>query len=151
MTLNNQEEIMTKRKIVVFLFLVLILFSGCSIPELVPLVSLAGGSYQGYIIWKGRESSKYYALDSKTVCQAVIKSCEQLALETVINNPFSDNGCSLETRGKYPMEINVVHMEKNITGVLITIDFFGDKQYAELLYRTIDNNIVLKDIDKPLL
>ena len=39
------------------------------------------------------------------------------------------------------MEINVSQVEKNLTKAVITIDLFGDKQYAELLYRTIDDNI----------
>jgi hypothetical protein len=42
------------------------------------------------------------------------------------------------------MEINVSHVEKNLTKVVITIALFGDKQYAELLYRTIDDNIPKK-------
>jgi hypothetical protein len=62
----------------------------------------------------------------------------------VIQNPFSENGCSLETKGNYPMEINVSNVEKNLTKVVITIALFGDKQYAELLYRTIDDNIPKK-------
>lgn len=129
---------MTKREFVVFLFLALSLLSGC---EIAPLVSLAGGSYQGYTIWKGRESSKYYPYDSKVVCQAVKKSCEHLKLETVITNPVSDNGCTMETKGNYPMEISVSYIEKNIAKVVITIALFGDKEYAELLYGTIGNNI----------
>ena len=42
------------------------------------------------------------------------------------------------------MEINVSHVEKNLTKVVIAIALFGDKQYAELLYRTIDDNIPKK-------
>jgi uncharacterized protein YceK len=137
---------MTKREFVVLLFLATSLISGCGACVL-PLIGgsqaipAAGGSYQGYTVWKGRESSRYYTSDIKTVCQAVKQSCEQLKLETVIQNPFSENGCSLETKGNYPMEINVSNVEKNLTKVVITIALFGDKQYAELLYRTIDDNI----------
>jgi hypothetical protein len=68
----------------------------------------------------------------------------------VIQNPVSENGCSLETKGNYPMEINVSNVEKNLTKVVITIALFGDKQYAELLYRTIDDNVPKKmDIIPP--
>jgi len=135
---------MTKREIVVFLLLASSLLSGCAVLGLIPFIPVIGGSYQGYTVWKGRESSKYYTYDSKTVCQAIKQSCEQLILETVIQNPVSENGCSLETKGNYPMEINVSHVEKNLTKVVITIALFGDKQYAELLYRTIDDNVPKK-------
>jgi hypothetical protein len=135
---------MVKREILVFLLLATSLLSGCAVLGLIPFIPVVGGSYQGYTVWKGRESLKYYTHDSQTVCQAVKQSCEQLILETVIQNPVSENGCSLETKGNYPMEINVSNVEKNLTKVVITITLFGDKQYAELLYRTIDDNIPKK-------
>ena len=140
---------MTKSEFVIFLFLAASLLSGCGACVLPVIggsqaIPAVGGSYQGYTVWKGRESSRYYTSDIKTVCQAVKQSCEQLKLETVIQDPFSENGCSLETKGNYPMEINVSSVEKNLSKVIITIELFGDKQYAELLYRTIDNNIPKK-------
>ncbi len=146
---------MTKRVIVVFLLFATSLLSGCPAAMLIPaiggpqVVPIMGATYQGYVVWKGRESSKYYIYDSNTVCQAVKQSCEQLKLETVIQNPVSENGCSLETKGNYPMEINVSHVEKNLTKVVITIALFGDKPYAELLYRTIDDNIPKKMDNNP--
>src|SRR5271157_3588668 len=118
-------RIMTKREIVVFLLLATSLLSGCGTCVLIPFaggaaaIPVAGGSYQGYTVWKGRESSKYYTYDIKTVCQAVKQSCEQLKLETVIRNPVSENGCSLKTKGNYPMEINVSNVEKNLTKVVV--------------------------------
>jgi hypothetical protein len=146
----------TKRKIVVFMLLAASLWSGCAAAPLIPAVGEAqvipviGASYQGYVVWKGRESSRYYTYDIKTVCQAIKQSCDQLKLEAVIQNPASENGCSLETKGKYPMEINASHSEENLTKVVITIELFGDKQYAELLYRTIDDNIPKKTDIKPI-
>jgi hypothetical protein len=146
----------TKGNIVVFLLLAASLLSGCAAASLIPAVGEAqvipviGASYQGYVVWKGRESSRYYTYDIKTVCQAVKQSCDQLKLETVVQNPASENGCSLETKGKYPMEINASHIEEKLTKVVITIELFGDKQYAELLYRTIDDNIPKKTDSKPV-
>ncbi|MGZ6193361.1 MAG: DUF3568 family protein [Syntrophales bacterium] len=147
---------MRKGEILVFLLLAASLLSGCAAAPLIPVVGEAqvipviGVSYQGYVVWKGRESSKYYAHDSKTVCQAVEQSCEQLKLETVIQNPASENGCSLVTKGKYPMDISASRTEENLTKVVITIELFGDKQYAELLYRTIDDNTHEKTEIKPI-
>ncbi|HUK99239.1 MAG TPA: DUF3568 family protein [Nitrospirota bacterium] len=121
--------------------------SGRGGAQVIPVI---GASYQGYVVWKGRESSRYYTYDIKTVCQAVKQSCDQLNLETVVQKPASENGCSLETKGKYPMEISASHSEENLTKVVITIELFGDKQYAELLYRTIDGNIPKKTDIKPI-
>ena len=139
--------IVTKKEIIVLLLIAASLLSGCAAAPLIPAVAEApvipviGVSYQGYVVWKGRESLKYYAHDSKTVCQALEQSCEQLKLETVIQNPPSEKGCSLATKGKYPMEISASRTDENLTKVAITIDLCGDTQYAELLYRTVDDNI----------
>lgn len=148
--------IVREREIFVFLLLAASLLSGCAAAPLIPVVGEAqvipviGVSYQGYVVWKGRESSKYYSNDSKTICQAVEQSCDQLKLETVIQTPASEKGCSLETKGKYPMEINVSYIEENLTKVIVRIELFGDKEYAELLYRTIDANIPKRMDVKPI-
>jgi len=145
----------TKRGIFFFLLLAASLLSGCVAAPLIPaaggaqVIPVIGASYEGYVVWKGRESSRYYTYDTKTVCQAIKQSCDQLKLETEIQNPASENGCSLDTKGKYHMEINASHSEENLTKVVITIELFGDKQYAELLYRTIDENIPKKTDIKP--
>lgn len=147
---------MKKTGIVVFLLLATGLLWGCAVAPLIPAVTesqvipVIGASYEGYVVWKGRESSRYYTYDFKTVCQAIKQSCELLKLETVIQEPASERGCSLETRGKYPMEINASLVEENLTKVVITIELFGDKQYAELLYRTIDDNMPKKMNTKPI-
>ncbi|MGO9137188.1 MAG: DUF3568 family protein [Syntrophales bacterium] len=146
---------MRKGETVIFLLLAASLLSGCAAAALIPTVGEAqvipviGVSYQGYVVWKGRESSKYYARNSKTVCQAIEQSCQQLKLETVMQNPASENGCFLATKGKYPMEISASRTDENLTKVVITVELFGDKQYAELLYRTIDDNIPKKTDIKP--
>jgi hypothetical protein len=138
---------MKKREIVVFLLLATSILTGCALLGLTPFIPVVGGSYEGYTVWQGRQSSKYYTYEVKTICQVVRQSCEQLKLEAVIQDPALLHGCTLETKGNYPMEINVSYVEKNLTKVVITIALFGDKQYAELLYRTIDDNVP-KKMDK---
>ena len=129
---------MTKKEIVVFLLLAAGPLWGCSAAPLI------GASHEVYVVWKDRESSRYYTYDVKTVCQAIKQSCDQLKLETVIQAATSENGCFLETKGKYPMEIKASPVEKNLTKVVVTIELFGDKHYAELLYRTVDNDMLNK-------
>jgi hypothetical protein len=51
---------MTKREIVIFLLLATSLLSGCGACVLpfiggAEVIPIAGGSYQGYSVWKGRE------------------------------------------------------------------------------------------------
>ncbi len=130
----------------ILLLSVVSLLSGCAAAAVIPTVGSAevipviGASYQGYVVWKGRESSRYYTYDVKTICQAIERSCDQLKIEKMVQKPAPESGCSLQTKGKNPMEINALTAEKNLTKVTIAIELFGDKEYAELLYRTIDEN-----------
>ena len=135
---------MIKRIIlIVSLFLAANIISGCAAAPIVPVL---GVSYQGYTFWKGRESTRYYASNLETTYEAVKRSCEQLKLETIIQNPASKDVHSLETKGNHPMQINVMLVEINLTRVVITIDLFGDKQYVDLFYKTIDDNIPKKEV-----
>jgi len=135
---------MIKRMIqIVCLFLAASLISGCAVFAVLPLF---GASYQGYTVWEGRTSTRYYACDLDTTYRAVKRSCEQLELETVIQNPASEHGYSLETKGNHPMQINVLPVETNLTKIVITIALFGDKPYIELFYKTVDDNIPKKKV-----
>jgi len=145
---------MIKRMIlIVSLFLAASLMSGCVAAPLIPvlgassqIIPVVGVSYEGYTVWKGRESTRYYATDLDTTYQAVKKATEQLRIETVIQNSASENGHSLETKGNHPMQIDVSEIEKNLTKVVVTIELLGDKQYVELFYRTVDDNIPKKEV-----
>jgi len=135
---------MIKRMIpIVFLFFAASLISGCAV---LPILSILGTSYQGYTVWEGNESIRYYAYDLDTTYQAVKRSCKQLELETVIQNPASEHGYSLETKGNHLMQIHVLPVETNLTKIVITITLFGDKPYVELFYKTVDDNIPKKKV-----
>ncbi|HUH65274.1 MAG TPA: DUF3568 family protein [Syntrophales bacterium] len=91
-----------------------------------------GASYEGYAVWEGAQSTKYYASDLQTVYHAVRLSCDQMKLDTTILSASAESGYTLETKGNKPLKITVLPVEKNITKVIIDIGTLGDKQYAEL-------------------
>jgi len=128
---------------IVFLFFAASLISGCAV---LPILSIFGASYQGYTVWEGRESTRYYACDLDTAYQAVKRSCEQLKLKTAIQKPASEHGYSLEIKENHIMQINVLPVETNLTKIVITIALFGDKPYVELFYKTVDDNIPKKKV-----
>ena len=39
------------------------------------------------------------------------------------------------------MQIDVSEVEKNLTEVVIIRELFGDKNYVEFFYRTVDDNL----------
>jgi hypothetical protein len=126
--------------LVVTLFLASSLLPGCAI---VPFIPIVGSAHQGYVGWKGQEATKYYFCDLKTTYQIVKRTTRQLELETKMQPLPKEKGkgYAMETKGNNPMEINVVPAGKRVTKVIIRVAFFGDKQFAELFYKTLDDNM----------
>jgi len=142
---------MTKSIIlIVSLFLTAGLLSGCPAVQMLPVI---GASYEGYVVWKRGQSTRYYAYDLDRTYQAVKLSCEQLKLKAEIQNLGSGKGYFLQTWGDHRMEIDVLPFEKGLTSVVINIGVFGDKEYVEFFYRIVDGNIAAKaadDKEKPV-
>ena len=103
-----------------------------------------GTTYEGYVIWKSGEATKYYAFDLDTTYRAVMRASDQLKLEATLIKSAPKEGYSLETKGNVPMHIDILPLEKRITTVVISIPTFGDKHYVELFYRLVDDNLPKK-------
>jgi len=123
------------------LFLVTALLSGCTA---LPFLSFMGSAtYEGYVVWNSGEATKYYAFDLDTTYRAVTRASHQLKLEATLIKSAPKEGYSLETKGNVPMHIDILPLEKNVsvTTVVIRIPIFGDKQYVELFYKLVDDNL----------
>ncbi|MCE5264507.1 MAG: DUF3568 domain-containing protein [Deltaproteobacteria bacterium] len=126
------------------LLLVSALLSGCAVIAALPFVSylpVVGAGYQGYVVWKSGEATKYYAFDLDTTYQAVMRAAKQLKLEAEGTKSVSREEYTIETKGNVPMHIEISPYEKGVTAVVITISTFGDKNYVELFYRLVDENL----------
>ena len=103
-----------------------------------------GSAYEGYVVWKSGEATKYYAFDLDMTYQAVMRASDQLKLEATVINSTPKEGYSLETKGNVPMHIDILPLEISVTTVVIRIPTFGDKYYVELFYRLVDDNLPKK-------
>jgi len=135
------------------LFLVSILLSGCAAAGCIPFLStggsVAGAGYEGYVVWKSGEATKYYAFDLDTTYRAVMRASDQLKPEATLIKAAPKEGYSLEIKGNVPMQIDILPLEKSVTTVVISIPTFGDKHYVELFYRTVDDNLPKKMDNMP--
>jgi hypothetical protein len=125
------------------LFLITAL-SGCAAVPFLSFLSITGSAYEGYIVWKSGEATKYYAFDLETTYRAVMRASEQLKLEATVIKSVPKEGYSLETKGDVPMHIDILPIEKSVTTVVTSIPTFGDKHYVELFYRLVDDNLPKK-------
>jgi hypothetical protein len=131
------------------LFLVAALLSGCAVIPFLPFIPIMGSAYD--VVWKSGKATKYYAFDLDTTYRAVMRASDQLKLETTLIKSAPNEEYSLKTKGNVPMHINILPLKKNtvVTTVLISISMFGDKQYVELFYKLIDENLASEqDVDE---
>ncbi len=125
------------------LFLMIASLAGCAVIPLIPFLPVVGSAYEGYVVWKSGKATKYYAFDVDTTDRAVMQASDRLKLEATVTKSAPNEGYSLETKGKVPMHIDVLPLENSVdvTKVVIKISLFGDKQYVELFYRLVDDNL----------
>jgi hypothetical protein len=125
------------------LFLVTVILSGCAVIPFIPFLPLVGSFYDGYVVWKSGKATKYYAFDLDTTYRAVMQASDQLKNETTLIKSVPQEGYSLEIKRNIPMHIDILPLQKNVsvTTVVISISVFGDKQYVELFYKLIDDNL----------
>jgi hypothetical protein len=120
------------------------LLSGCAAVAVLPFLPAVGTAYTGYVFWKRGEATKYYPFDIDTTYRAAISASEYLKPEATVIKSVPEEGYSLEIQGKVPMHVDILPLEKNITKVVINISTFGDKQYVELFYRLIEDDLPRK-------
>ena len=100
-----------------------------------------GSAYD--VVWKSGKATKYYAYDLDTTYRAVMQASDQLKMEPTLIKSVPNEGYSLKIERNIPMKIDISPLEKNVrvTTVIVRIYMFGDKQYVELFYSLIDENL----------
>ena len=63
--------------------------------------SITGSAYEGYVIWKSGEATKYYAFDLDTTYRAVMRASNQLKLGATVTESAPKERYSLEQRGMF--------------------------------------------------
>lgn len=135
------------KKIVLCLYFLIILISGCSFASFIygPIVT-------GYIMWKEGEGHKYYNEELKVMYRATKNSLKELNYP-IIKDEQTSYGYYLVAGDGDKFKIRIREAKPHITEVKIRINFMGDKPYAELIYHQIDantNTINYDDDGKPV-
>lgn len=95
---------------------------------------------QGYILWKEGEAAKYYHREP----EAVTKACRDAVIKLgfVIEkdgpSPLGDGHVMTVQSQNHKFGIRIREADPGITVCKIRVDFMGDKPYAELIFRTMD-------------
>lgn len=114
-----------------FLLATCLFFAGCAImAPIAPIVSLG-------IMWVNGEAAKYYATDIDIVHQATKNVLDEFKLK-IIEEKAENNSVYIKAGDDDKFKITIVATRENVTKLLIRVNIMGDKAYAELLYRHID-------------
>jgi hypothetical protein len=116
-------------------------FVGCGAEILIaPIVS-------GIVMWSEGEATKYYDTDSKTLYHASKRVCKELEY-TITRDDDPKNGQYYLIAGENNrFKITITEAQNDISSVKIRIDFMGDKPYAELFYKHLDEEISVINFD----
>ena len=126
----------------IVLFLLPALLSGCAVVPYLPFSPIMGSVYD--VVWKNGEAIKYYAFDLDTTYRAVMGASDYLKLEAMSIRTGPTRGYHLRTMRDVVMQIDILPLEASasVTTVVIHISIFGDRQFVELFYRLVDENLV---------
>jgi len=142
----------------ILFFLAFFTLAGCNGAELFisPIV-------YGVVLWKQGEVNKYYEYNSEVIYNASKRALQEMELTITKDNNIQENLISdnrrtkilkrdtdqkIQSRDYYIVagnnnrfQISVDTVEKNVTRLQVRINIMGDKPYAELFYRKVDEQI----------
>ena len=93
-------------------------------------------------LWKNGEGTKYYDYEQKTVYNSAKHVFQQLNLPIT-----QDNGKELKAGTKDRFTVRVTKCQGNITRVSIRVNFMGDKEYAKLIFKCMDEQLPVVKFD----
>jgi len=121
------------------LFLSLVIFFslfGCVGPEMI-----LGPIINGVIAWKEGEAHKYYGYDSDVVYRASKRALIEMGFPILRDDPPNNQDFYLIGGKNNTLKITVQHADSNVSKLSVRIDFMGNKPYAELFYKKVDEQI----------
>jgi hypothetical protein len=123
------------------LTLCLTFFAGCGAEMIIgPIIS-------GIVMWKNGEATKYYDADSKLLYHASKRVCKELAYSIARDDEPKDGQYYFVAGENNRFKIKITEVQKDISSVKIRVDFMGDKPYAELFFKHLDEEISVINFD----
>lgn len=109
------------------------------------MLILGGGNaaVNAYIHWKEGEAHKVYEYNQFVVYNAALAALEEMKLP--VREERTTSGKYIKAGKNDLFKIKVVSLEANITKLSVRINFMGDKPYAELFYKIVDEKMSFVD------
>lgn len=133
-----------KNLLLAFAALMLMISPGCGIYPINPIEP----GINLYLIWRQGEGHKYYLYNSDIVYRATKRSCRKLGFEIERDDsPTENRDYYLIVGGNDRFKIKIHSVEDDVSKLSITINFWGDKPYAELIFQEVDRELSVIEFD----
>lgn len=110
----------------------LLVSSGCSsINPIAPIMTLG-------IFWYQGEAQKYYATEQLALVEATKNVLNEFKLP-IVSETTSDNVVLIKAGDDDKFKIKISDVRENVSKLSIRVNTFGDKPYAELIFRHVDS------------
>jgi len=124
------------KKLFLFIgFLTLIIMTGC---QVLPIMSPA---INFFLSWQDGEAHKYYRNHGSTIYRAVKHALNEMDLEITEDKQVGNEGYYLVAGENDRFKITIRFVEPRISELKVRINFMGDKDYAELFYSKVDEEL----------
>lgn len=131
----------TNMKIFKYIVIILPLIFGCG-----PATMLIGPAVTGVVYWVNGEAHKYYEETPEVLYRVTKHSLIELNIPITKDEP-KDNSYYILAGKDNRFSINISPSEQNLSKVSLRINYLGDKDYAELIYKKIDEQISIIHFD----
>lgn len=98
--------------------------------------------FQGVIFWKNGEAKIYYNEPHQDVFKKLNIVLKKLDIK-IEDSQITKYGYYIKAGNKSKFTIRIVKKEEKITQLKIRVNFWGDKEYAEMIFRKM--NLMIKD------
>ena len=96
---------------------------------------------QFYLTWKEGEAQKYYPYSSPVVYRAAKRAMIALNYSIDQDEPSSEGHFYIVAGGGDRFKVTIKHIENDIAKLSVRVNFMGDRPYAELLYKKVDEEL----------
>jgi|PlaIllAssembly_1097288.scaffolds.fasta_scaffold925430_1 hypothetical protein len=108
---------------------------GCEVaPFISPVVT-------GVIIWVEGEAHKFYPYDADVVYRAAKRAAANMGLEITKDELRNNVQHYLILGTKDRFKVRIENAKEDISELRVRINFMGDKNYAELFYAKVDDEL----------
>lgn len=132
-----------RNRFLAFFSVFAILISGCALD----LGLIVSPITTGIVYWVNGEAHKYYKNDVETIYRATHRVLASLEQKISHENRDAGKKYKIIAGNRNRFAIRIDKIDKDICRMNIRINFMGDKDFAELIYKEIDKQIDVIDFN----